>query len=96
MGTRIPPPPIPPPAATIKPHVAKAKAIKVGPYTDENVEQGPQVDDIQFKRVMGYIEKGKAEGAKVATGGVRHGNKGYYVEPTVFTGKLTRDASFWL
>jgi len=65
--------------------VEKAKAIKVGAYDEPGVEQGPQVDDIQFKRVMGYIEKGKSEGATVATGGGRHGTKGYFVQPTVFT-----------
>ena len=63
----------------------KAASIKIGGYTDEGAEQGPQVDDIQFKRVMGYIEKGKQEGATVALGGGRHGNKGYFVQPTVFT-----------
>merc|ERR1711939_415031 len=47
--------------------------------------QGPQVDKIQFDKVMGYIEKGKAEGAKLALGGSRHGDVGYFVEPTVFT-----------
>lgn len=65
--------------------VAKAKAIKVGAYNESGSEQGPQVDDIQFKRVMGYIEKGKEEGATVATGGERHGDQGYFVQPTVFT-----------
>lgn len=34
---------------------------------------------------MGYIEKGKAEGAKLECGGLRHGNRGYFIEPTVFT-----------
>jgi aldehyde dehydrogenase (NAD+) len=47
--------------------------------------QGPQVDKIQFDKVMGFIEKGKSEGANLATGGSRHGDKGYFVEPTVFT-----------
>ncbi|KAL3918374.1 MAG: hypothetical protein SGARI_007485, partial [Bacillariaceae sp.] len=65
--------------------VAKAKAIKVGAYNEPGAEQGPQVDDLQFKRDLGYIETGKKEGATVATGGERHGSKGYYVQPTVFT-----------
>jgi aldehyde dehydrogenase (NAD+) len=65
--------------------VAKAKAIKVGAYNEPGSEQGPQVDDIQFQKVLGYIETGKKEGATVATGGDRHGSKGYYVQPTVFT-----------
>merc|ERR1719446_16649 len=46
---------------------------------------GPQVDKIQFEKVLGYIEKGKAGGATVALGGGRQGDKGYYVQPTVFS-----------
>lgn len=46
---------------------------------------GPQVDKIQFDKVMGYIEKGKSGGAKVEIGGGRQGDKGYYVQPTVFS-----------
>ena len=47
-------------------------------------EQGPQVDKLQFDRVLAYIEKGKAEGATLSTGGARHGDKGYFIQPTVF------------
>jgi len=46
---------------------------------------GPQVDKIQFDKILHYIGKGKEEGAKVALGGGRLGSKGYYVQPTVFT-----------
>ena len=46
---------------------------------------GPQIDDIQFKKIMSYIESGKAEGAKCLLGGDRLGSKGYYVQPTIFT-----------
>lgn len=46
---------------------------------------GPQIDELQFKKIMGYIEAGKAEGAKCLLGGNRLGNKGYYVAPTVFS-----------
>jgi acyl-CoA reductase-like NAD-dependent aldehyde dehydrogenase len=45
---------------------------------------GPQVDEIQFKKIMSYIETGKAEGAKCLLGGTRVGEKGYYVAPTIF------------
>lgn len=34
---------------------------------------------------MGYIEHGKSEGATVAAGGNRHGDKGYFIQPTIFT-----------
>lgn len=52
------------------------------PFTD--VDQGPQVDDAQFKKIMSYIDKGNKEGARLVCGGKRLGNEGYYVEPTVF------------
>jgi aldehyde dehydrogenase (NAD+) len=65
--------------------VAKAKGVKIGPYDEPGAEQGPQVDKIQFDKVLGYIESGKSEGAKCMTGGQRHGTKGYFIEPTVFT-----------
>jgi aldehyde dehydrogenase (NAD+) len=34
---------------------------------------------------MGYIDSGKSQGAKVHVGGNRHGNEGYFIEPTIFT-----------
>lgn len=34
---------------------------------------------------MGYIESGKKDGATVISGGDRHGDEGYFVQPTVFT-----------
>jgi len=48
-------------------------------------DMGPQVDKIQFDKVLSYIEAGKQDGAKVAVGGDRLPGKGYYVQPTVFT-----------
>ena len=68
--------------------VDRAKKIKIGAYNEEGAVQGPQVDSIQFERVMGYIEDGKKSGANVAAGGDRHGTKGYFVQPTVFTGEF--------
>lgn len=52
----------------------------------ETVEQGPQVDSTQFDRVMSMIKAGKDEGAKLECGGERHGDKGYFIQPTVFSG----------
>jgi coniferyl-aldehyde dehydrogenase len=40
---------------------------------------------VQFERVLKYIEHGKSEGATLLTGGKPTGDKGYYVEPTIFT-----------
>lgn len=65
--------------------VKKAKGRKVGDPFDLDVEQGPQVSQEQFDRVMGFIDAGKKEGAKMLCGGNRVGNKGYFIEPTVFT-----------
>jgi len=65
--------------------VKKASQVTIGSY-DQPVEQGPQVDKIQFDKVMGYIEKGKGEGATVSHGGARHGDKGFFVQPTIFSG----------
>lgn len=61
---------------------------KVGNQWDKNTYQGPQVSKVQYERVLEYINIGKQEGAKIATGGqpaqVSAGGKGYFIEPTVF------------
>lgn len=44
-----------------------------------------KVDKAQFEKVLKYIEIGKKEGATVLTGGNACGDKGYYIEPTIFT-----------
>ncbi len=64
--------------------IARAKLRTVGDPLDPATEQGPQVDKVQFNKVMGYIESGKREGAKLAYGGKRVGARGYFIEPTVF------------
>ena len=72
--------------------VSKPVADGTAAWTIGSGMQGPQVDKLQFDRVMGYIEKGKEEGATLVTGGKRHGDKGYFVEPTVFTDVSVRHA----
>ena len=42
------------------------------------------MDEEQFNKVMGYIESGKKEGAKLMAGGGRVGDRGYFIQPTVF------------
>jgi aldehyde dehydrogenase (NAD+) len=64
--------------------VARARKRVVGDPFDSRTEQGPQVDQAQFDRVTGYIESGLSEGAKLACGGKRVGDRGYFIEPTVF------------
>ncbi|KAJ7584420.1 aldehyde dehydrogenase [Mycena floridula] len=46
---------------------------------------GPQVSQLQFDRVMGYIESGKSQGATLHTGGEKHGSDGFFIKPTIFT-----------
>lgn len=62
------------------------KAIKYGDPTNFETIQGPQISAKQRDRVLGYIEKGVAEGARLVTGGGRPPDleKGWYVEPTLF------------
>jgi aldehyde dehydrogenase (NAD+) len=66
--------------------VAAAKKRKLGNPFDPATSQGPQVDADQFDKILGYIDKGKQQGAKCLTGGNRFGQKGYFIEPTVFDG----------
>ncbi|XP_023308365.2 aldehyde dehydrogenase 9 [Lucilia cuprina] len=64
---------------------AKAKARKVGNPFDESVLQGPQIDKEMLTKVLGFIESGKQQGAKLQCGGKRIGDVGFFVEPTVFS-----------
>lgn len=64
---------------------ARAEKNKVGDPFAEDTFQGPQVSQIQYDRIMGYIDSGKQEGATLETGGGRHGDKGYFIQPTIFT-----------
>jgi len=70
--------------------VAKCKTLaetrKVGDPFDKSVDQGAQIDEKQFNKILGLIESGKKEGAKLECGGERFGDKGYFVKPTVFSG----------
>jgi aldehyde dehydrogenase (NAD+) len=79
--------------------VSKAKVRKVGDPFDMGTEQGPQVSQEQYDRIMGYIDAGKKEGAKILCGGNRIGSRGYFIEPTVFSGvtdqmKIAREEIF--
>ncbi|KAL8180073.1 UNVERIFIED_CONTAM: Aldehyde dehydrogenase, mitochondrial [Gekko kuhli] len=64
--------------------VERAKARVVGNPFDLRTEQGPQVDENQYKKVLGYISTGKKEGAKLLYGGNPAADKGYFIQPTIF------------
>ncbi|MEX2169334.1 MAG: aldehyde dehydrogenase family protein [Pirellulales bacterium] len=57
---------------------------KIGDPFDPETEQGPQIDEAQFDKIMKYIDYGKQDGAKLVTGGDRHGKSGYFIQPTLF------------
>lgn len=61
-----------------------AKNVVGDPFKQETF-QGPQVSKLQFDRIMSYIESGKEAGAKIETGGERHGDQGYFIKPTIFS-----------
>ncbi|KAI1637261.1 aldehyde dehydrogenase [Biscogniauxia mediterranea] len=63
----------------------RAEENHVGDPFDEKTFQGPQVSQLQYDRIMSYIEHGKESGATVLTGGERHGSKGYFIKPTIFS-----------
>nr|BAF57023.1 aldehyde dehydrogenase [Aciculosporium take] len=63
----------------------RAQQNKVGDPFDEDTFQGPQVSQLQYDRIMSYIKSGKEEGATVEIGGERHGKKGYFIQPTIFS-----------
>merc|ERR1712088_893979 len=65
--------------------VARAKKRTVGDPYDPRNEQGPQVDKEQFEKILGYIEHGKSEGANLLAGGGPAADKGYFIQPTVFS-----------
>lgn len=62
---------------------AIGQSIKIAPGLDEESGLGPLVSQRQFDRVSAYIEAGKAEGGEIASGGKRHGDEGYFLEPTI-------------
>ncbi|KAJ5559182.1 Aldehyde/histidinol dehydrogenase [Penicillium sp. DV-2018c] len=63
----------------------RAAQNKLGNPFEGDTFQGPQVSQLQFDRIMEYINHGKKEGATVALGGERHGTEGYFIQPTLFT-----------
>ncbi|KAF3915447.1 Omega-crystallin [Orbilia brochopaga] len=63
----------------------RAEQNVVGDPFHEKTFQGPQVSQLQYDRIMDYIKIGKEEGAKVETGGERHGDVGYFIKPTIFS-----------
>ena len=62
----------------------KAANMRVGNPEDTGTQMGAQVSKEQFDKILGYIETGKQEGAKLVIGGERCGERGYFIKPTIF------------
>jgi acyl-CoA reductase-like NAD-dependent aldehyde dehydrogenase len=63
-----------------------ARAVRVGDPFDEQTTMGAIINERQLDRVLSYIRRGTEEGSQLITGGRRPDRKGYFVEPTVFSG----------
>jgi aldehyde dehydrogenase (NAD+) len=74
--------------AFLKEFTARAKALRVGSGLDTKSQMGPSVSEAQLQTVMKYVEIGKAEGARLVTGGHRLDSgsyaRGWFHEPTIF------------
>jgi aldehyde dehydrogenase (NAD+) len=62
----------------------RARTIKLGDPAKRETNMGPVISAKQMKTVLDYVDIGKSEGASLVTGGRRIGDRGYFVEPTVF------------
>ncbi len=60
-----------------------ARSQKIGPGLDPTNDIGPLISQEQLGKVTGYIDAGIADGARALAGGSRHGDHGFYVEPTL-------------
>lgn len=76
----------------VKRAIARVKQVKLGHSLDKSTMLGAQVSEAQMKRILGYIDIGRDEGAEVLTGGQRARpgqglDDGFYIEPTILLGK---------
>jgi len=76
----------------------RAKGLKVGNGLDESVNMGPCVNKAQLETVLGYVEIGKKDGARLVTGGEHltggDYDKGFFMQPTIFA-DVTQKMRIW-
>ena len=65
--------------------IERVNAIKVGHPLDPTTEIGPLVTEEHYNKVTSYFDIAREDGATVAAGGVKVGDTGYFVRPTLFT-----------
>ena len=68
----------------LKAFAKRAADIKLGDPLDEDTQMGPMVSEAQRDIVMGFVEKGLSEGARLVCGGKAPNQSGFFIEPTVF------------
>jgi acyl-CoA reductase-like NAD-dependent aldehyde dehydrogenase len=66
--------------------VARSSGLKLGSGFERDTQVGPLISQEQLDRVQHYVALGRAEGAELVLGGGRHGESGYFHEPTIFAG----------
>jgi acyl-CoA reductase-like NAD-dependent aldehyde dehydrogenase len=65
--------------------VEQSRGIRLGGGFDPEAQMGPVVSAEQLERIQRYVRIGQDEGAELALGGSRQGDRGYFHQPTVFT-----------
>ncbi|HWL05853.1 MAG TPA: aldehyde dehydrogenase family protein [Xanthobacteraceae bacterium] len=65
--------------------IKRTQGLRIGDPLQDGTSLGPVISQKQMDRILGYIRLGRDEGATVAHGGARSGNRGYFIEPTIFT-----------
>ncbi|QJP97229.1 aldehyde dehydrogenase [Pseudomonas fluorescens] len=75
---------------------ARAEKIRVADPFDPEVEMGALVNQAQYQRVLGHIDRGLSAGAKLICGGNRPADlpRGYFLQPTIFT-EVPLDSALW-
>ena len=66
--------------------VVATKGLRIGSGFDPQTQLGPLISQTQLDRVSRYVDIGHQEGARLVLGGARHGTRGYFHQPTIFTG----------
>jgi acyl-CoA reductase-like NAD-dependent aldehyde dehydrogenase len=66
--------------------VEASRDLRIGSGFDPQSQLGPLISQTQLERVSRYVAIGRDEGARLALGGARHGSRGYFHQPTIFTG----------
>ncbi len=75
--------------------VEEAEKITLGNGLEPGTLLGPLVNEAQYRKVLGFIDRAVAGGARLATGGRADRSKGYFVAPTILT-DVPLDAEAWV